>query len=350
MSDMHRSTSFCRLKQIDIAAVVAAPVESPQRKMGLRDSVRTFWLSFRQRFSTHGPQLKLALAIALGVLVCIVGYLLYPELYLRTWSMESADAFWKANVHRSDIIVSLTTVPKRVDALDTVLKSLMLQTFAPKGIYLYVPQYSQRDKTPYVIPARFRSLLSVSIKQIDKDWGPATKFLPAVLTLPDDQLVMSVDDDVIYPYDFIERLHSMSRLHPNSVLGTRGWDVPRSLKWAESGTLFGTALEAGKVVSVDVITGCGGILFKPRFFDKTALAALDSVPREAFFVDDIWISGNLAKKQVPRLVIPVKARHKTQFLRYAINKRSSLINRENAGGHNNDVMLRWFREYWRYES
>ena len=282
---------------------------------------------------------------AFAAAFCVVLWLFWPEISLFLWGFDEAEVFWKNNPRRSHIIVSLTTLPHRINALDVVLKSILLQSVAVKEIRLNLPLYSQRDQTEYDIPAFIRFSEAVSIVRTERDWGPATKFIPTLLSSLEDQPVVFIDDDVIYPRHFIESYLYYSERLPDAALATRGWDVPRSLKWADSGTLFGMQLTSPQ--SVDVVTGCGSVLVKPRFFDKQKLTDYETAPKAAFFVDDIWVSGQLALNKVERYVIPVRDRQKPQLTRLSINK--GLINNENKGGLNNDVMLNWFKDVWHYE-
>jgi hypothetical protein len=53
---------------------------------------------------------------------------------------------------------------------------------------------------------------------------------------------------------------------------------------------------------VDVLGGTRGVLYRRRFFNES-IKNYHSVPPEAFFVDDDWISGTLDASHVERYVI-----------------------------------------------
>jgi len=277
----------------------------------------------------------------------LMWWYLQTEIQLITMSIIEADNVWQDNGRSSDIIVSLSTLPHRLAAIDLTLKSLMTQSMKPRKIQLQLPLFSRRDNATYEIPLFLQGLASVEIKHVERDWGPATKFIPPVLSEEDDQAIVIVDDDYIYPPTWIELFHKFASSFPNAAIATRGWDVPRNLKWKDSKTIFGSSLS--EPMKVDVVTGCGGILIRPRFFDKNAVTAYEGAPKEAFFVDDIWISGHLAKHNVDRFLFPTNNdRHRTQFSRILVSDRG-LINTENKGGHNNDVMLAYFASEWHYD-
>lgn len=58
---------------------------------------------------------------------------------LREWRLgrsplSERDRIWQASQTKSDIVVSLTTIPSRIGVIDTTLKSLLDQSRPPKRI------------------------------------------------------------------------------------------------------------------------------------------------------------------------------------------------------------------------
>src|SRR5881392_3228347 len=78
------------------------------------------------------------------------------------------------------VIASLTTVPDRINNLRPTIQSLLKQTRPPDEIVVAIPQFSIREKRPYVVPKYLLRLPRVRILHCVKDWGPATKFIPVV--------------------------------------------------------------------------------------------------------------------------------------------------------------------------
>src|SRR6476620_7814025 len=115
------------------------------------------------------------------------------------------------------VIVSLSTVPGRINNLRATIRSLLKQTRPPDEIVLAIPEFSIREKRPYVVPKYLLRLPRVRILHCVKDWGPATKFIPAVreelAAGRYSSLIMVGDDDRIYPRDALE-----TYLHYNKQL------------------------------------------------------------------------------------------------------------------------------------
>jgi hypothetical protein len=105
----------------------------------------------------------------------------------------------RAPIDAPRVIVSLSTLPDRIANLEPTLDCLINQTRAPDEIVLALPEFSLRQQEPYVIPEYLASYSRVRILRSDKDWGPATKFIPVVqeelAAGRGDTLIMVVDDD-----------------------------------------------------------------------------------------------------------------------------------------------------------
>src|SRR5215470_12078229 len=80
----------------------------------------------------------------------------------------------------SRVIVSLSTLPDRIDNLEPTLRCLVEQTRTPDEIVVAVPRFSNRQQKEYAVPAYLEKIPRVRILRCEKDWGPATKFIPAV--------------------------------------------------------------------------------------------------------------------------------------------------------------------------
>src|SRR5262245_53443907 len=105
-----------------------------------------------------------------------------------------------ANSKKSDhprVIASLSTVPDRIGNLRPTIRSLLNQTRPPDEIVLAIPEYSVRERRPYIVPKYISRFPSVRVLHGGKDWGPATKFIAAIqdelATGRENTLIMVVD-------------------------------------------------------------------------------------------------------------------------------------------------------------
>jgi glycosyl transferase family 2 len=218
----------------------------------------------------------------------------------------------KRTVDNRRVIVSLSTVPDRINNLSPTIRSLLNQTRPPDEIVLAIPEFSIREQRPYVVPKYISRLPRVRVLHCAEDWGPATKFIGAIqdelAAGRQNTLIMVADDDRLYPRDAIETYLYYNEQLPDAALCFRGAAMPSTLDWDDAKMIRASELREPRQVAV--ITGCGSYLIQPRFFDES-LWTYSVAPQVAFDIDDIWISGWLSRRGVKRYVVPGSAMMKS---------------------------------------
>src|SRR5204862_5333790 len=140
------------------------------------------------------------------------------------------------------VIVSMSTVPDRINNLRPTIRSLLRQTRPPDEIVLAIPEFSVREQRPYLVPEYISRLPRVRILHCGKDWGPATKFIPVVqeerTAARGNTLIMVVDDDRIYPRTALESYLYYNGQLPNAALCFRGAAMPRSMDWRKARVIY----------------------------------------------------------------------------------------------------------------
>lgn len=280
---------------------------------------------------------------------------LWREWQLARVPLDELDRRWAADPARSDIVISLTTIPSRIDVIDDTLKSLLDQRRRPARIVLNVPRESLRERRAYDVPERLKRLASVEIRPCD-DLGPATKSIPALLAGQADQPVLVVDDDRIYPPGLVAEFERWAGMRPDAALTAAGWVVPEDLTdrpttlksnllMLPPAPLRGTRLKTPQ--PVDIVMGVMGYLVRPRFFDPAELTDF-SGPEALRFVDDVRTS---ALCRAERLVIPVARLGFLPKRRWSHYKDTALANINRGSGdaetRGNTVAIRHYAERWR---
>jgi hypothetical protein len=242
------------------------------------------------------------------------------------------------------VIASLSTVPERIGNLAPTIRCLLRQTRPPDEIILTVPEFSIREERSYVVPEYFLRLPRLRILHCRRDWGPATKFIPVVreelAAGRGDTLIMVLDDDRVYPRDTLATyLHYHTQM-PDAAICIRGAAMPRTFDWRDATMIYGSELREPQ--SVSVITGCGSYLIQPRFFNES-LWDYSQAPSGAFYMDDIWISGYLARRNVARYVVPASGRQRSVRRQ---RRTLSLHDVPNGRQHNNNETIAFFRDAW----
>jgi hypothetical protein len=241
------------------------------------------------------------------------------------------------------VIVSLSTVPDRINNLRPTIRRLLDQTRPPDEIVVAIPEFSVREQRPYIVPKYMSQLPRVRVLHCAEDWGPATKFIGAIQDElkagRDNSLIMVVDDDRIYPRDSLETYLYYSEQLPNAALCFRGAAMPSTLDWDDAKMIHGRDVREPRPVAV--ITGCGSYLVKPRFFDQS-LWDYSEAPSVAFYIDDIWISALLSRRGVKRYVVPSSAMMRS----VRRQRRTVSLNKIPGRQKLNNETIAFFRNDW----
>jgi hypothetical protein len=261
-----------------------------------------------------------------------------PEMLAAALETDIASLDYRPE--RTGCVVSLTSVPSRLGYLKAVLVHLLRQTAGPVPIELHLPQQVESTGERWgALPDWLTGLEAVRVVWYERDIGPTLKYLGAMTDHRDsDPLVVAVDDDVLYPPSLVDVLLEAERAGDGPALYcTRGFSIHPSLRWEESMLL--PVPPPGEPARVAVATGHGGHAVRPSTVDVDALWNTEGVPLDAHFNDDMWLSGNLSRWGIPKLLVHAPPRHRLKV--------------ESAFGYDRarrmDAGIAYFRDAWRPE-
>lgn len=213
-------------------------------------------------------------------------------------------------------IITLSTIPPRFAKIGATLDSLLRQRLPAQEIRLYIPETYRRfpdwDGVPPALPE------GIGLHRCKTDLGPATKLLPATRDLAGQDLdILVCDDDKIYDPDWHARFKSASGQHPDCCIVEIGETFPDIADDHRPASRLPRAHRARKTLGyrmlrlltltmrkprlynksgyVDQISGYGGVMVRPEWFDADAF----DIPDNIWMVDDPWISGQLERKGIP---------------------------------------------------
>jgi len=290
------------------------------------------------------PQMPTFWIIALFVVINLPwAYFVAGHILEKKWDrygLSQLDREAVNNPQQSTLIVTLTTSPSRLLTVDNTLKSWLKQTVAPAQIIVYLPAL-YRDRVEYAIPKHLQNLQKVKIVQLEtRDFGPATKFVGPYLDLDPDSRIVICDDDLIYgPKTIATYLkHLQNPTLQNAVICLRGW------KWDGrriGKTVRGKQLGGQNCQSVDVVTGCGSVCLTPKMLGPQFMQNFANLPEYSRLVDDIVLSGELARNGIPRFVVSGTACHVARGLSV-----DGLYSNYNYNNKNNKKMLKFYEKYF----
>tara|TARA_B100000614_G_scaffold261976_1_gene293498 strand:+ start:494 stop:1396 length:903 start_codon:yes stop_codon:yes gene_type:complete len=185
----------------------------------------------------------------------------------------------------TELVVSLTTYNKRIHDVHLVVESIAQQTIKPNRVVLWLDESEFSLNTiPHILHRQIARGLEI---RFCPDYRSYKKLIPSLMAFPESNIV-TIDDDVLYPYDMLEILLREHRLFPKCVLGHRahkirvddGGNVLPYCKWER---------RTSESDSNDFIflTGVGGIFYPKNCFNSEVLNAevfLSIAPT----ADDVW--------------------------------------------------------------
>lgn len=250
------------------------------------------------------------------------------------------------------VFFTLTSTPSRISKLKPTILSLLDQTVPPDQIIINVPEISKKGEK-YVIPRFLEKMRKVRINRVEEDLGPVTKLLPT-LKLADigsNDWIIVLDDDQVYPKKLIETYLKNARKFPEHAMTLCGWCIPPEKQHNRKGTRRGAGIKfkephpnIKEPTPVEIVQGASSYAVKKSYFTND-IFDYKGAPKAAFFADDIWTSGHLAKNKIPRVVIigdfafyrmhSIKHMGDTG-LRYSVN----------ADNKNNNDLYQYFDDYW----
>ncbi|MCL2064741.1 MAG: glycosyltransferase [Candidatus Cloacimonetes bacterium] len=184
-------------------------------------------------------------------------------------------------------ILSLTSHQLRFSTLDICLHSLFLQTEEPDKVILYLDRdakYQQLTKETLDLQNR-----GLEIVITDNYIGPHTKYHYAMRQFPDD-IVITVDDDVLYKNTLIADLKMSYKNFPNAVSAIR----THKMILRPDGNLDKYAnwnLEHTQILNPSLhlfATGVGGVLYPPRCMNDEVFN-VKVLKKFCLYADDIWL-------------------------------------------------------------
>ena len=201
-----------------------------------------------------------------------------------------------------EVIVSLTSWPKRIGMLGTTLDALLAQTAKPDRIIVWLAKDEFGRFANSKIPKDIRAYRSkgVEFRWTPKSYTVHNKYQWTMREFPD-AICITVDDDIVYLPTLVEDLLTSHGKHPGCVVAAR----THIIKVGEDGQIAPYAdwtLEQHELEYVPLFclhaTGVGGVLYPPHIFDEV-LFDLERIERLCLRADDLWLKVNEVRMGVP---------------------------------------------------
>lgn len=197
------------------------------------------------------------------------------------------------------IIVSLTTHSKRIHTVHRVIECIFQQSMRVNKVVLYlgIEEYQSAHQLPLVLQRQMSRGLEV---RFVRDQRSYTKLLPALKEFPE-ATIITVDDDIFYPLNMIERLVNAHHAHPGAICSL----VNRRLLLNPEGKVgdyndfpYETVCPEDVVSPLVIPEGFGGVLYPSHslpdevFHEEVALQLASSA-------DDLWLKAMSLMARTP---------------------------------------------------
>lgn len=210
------------------------------------------------------------------------------------------------SVNAKPIIVSVTSYPARINEVVLAIRTMYRQSRLPDKVILWLGE----EKFPNKFADLPEELLQlVSEKNLEIRWcediGPHTKYFYAFREFPD-ALVVTIDDDILYPPDRIENLYQCYLRFPKAVSAGRAdfvpiseqGDMPPVTSWPEEVDAW--VLQPSMQLYA---MGVNCVLYPTALFANVSeLLDKETIRRVCPYADDLWLKAMEAVAGIPVVV------------------------------------------------
>lgn len=261
------------------------------------------------------------------------------ESWCRNYALHSSES-GLGNRCKHHIVVSLTSFEKRIDNLYITIESLFQQSLKADCVVLWLSRENfpgEINDIPEIL--RLQEQRGLTIRFVEGDLGPYKKIIYSLREFPD-SVVVTVDDDIIYPIDTLDKLYRSYLRDPSVIHCNRAYKVkfhPRGevLPYEKWNVLTGCSTRGFDIFP----TGNAGVLYFPGALhhhvqDETRFMLLC---RNA---DDIWLKAMSLLNRVPCQYVGDYRNWQSRFLAITGGNASTLHteNKRKVGG--NDKKLK----------
>ncbi len=189
-----------------------------------------------------------------------------------------------------EIIVSLTTHGKRILSVHRTIESIFHQSHLANRVIMYVgdKEFQSPQQLPLILQKQMSRGLEV---RFVRDQGPFTKLLPTMRENKN-SVIITIDDDIIYPFNLLERLMNAHQAHPNAICGISV--ISLCIENGQVQTPFYTRPNWNRpqdLISKNFLAqGFGGVLYPPNCFGEEVFNEL-VFSRLVPSADDAWFKA-----------------------------------------------------------
>ncbi|MFI2742437.1 zinc-binding alcohol dehydrogenase [Zhouia sp. PK063] len=184
------------------------------------------------------------------------------------------------------VIVSLTTIPYRLNKVHITVRCLLSQTKQPEKVVLWLHE-SLKNQIPNSLKILEGAVFEIKYTVLD---CPHVKLVPSLKTYPN-SIIITSDDDFIYDKNWTSILYETHLKHPKAIITNQS----RPIRYDENGNVLPYKNwkyhnnETDKKCTILAI-GSSGTLYPPNSLDDQATNS-DLFLKLSPKADDLWFKA-----------------------------------------------------------
>ncbi len=184
----------------------------------------------------------------------------------------------------------MTTHGARINLVHQSLEAIAAGALRPSRLLLWVAE------PPSAWPRNLEPLRRRGLEVIQTDdLGPHTKYWPALaLPWPAHTPLVTADDDILYPHDWLARLVDRHRQHPGDIHAYRAYQVRMRPDGGLAPYAEWAPCESSEPSLGHFATGVSGVIYPSAFLDclrQEGTRFVTTCPR----ADDVWLHAMAVK-------------------------------------------------------
>lgn len=193
----------------------------------------------------------------------------------------------------SPVDISLTTYGTRISTVHLTIESIAAGKLLPRRITLWLDDVDAFND----LPERLNHLIQRGLQiKLCRNYGPHTKYYPEILQSQFDAPLVTSDDDILYPQNWLLDLVKAHEKQPGLIHCHRAWRI----------TLIGNTIApyntwqpcySTKPSFLTFATGVSGVIYPPSFLKSLAERG-EEFMRLCPKADDVWLHANAVRQNI----------------------------------------------------
>jgi hypothetical protein len=232
-------------------------------------------------------------------------------------------------------VVCLTSHGRRLARVHLTMESIAAGHCRPSRLLLWLDAEHKGQPLPAALVRLQARGLEIGFVQPGERLGPHTKYYPYARSQSSHtRPLVTADDDILYPPDWLARLWQAHRERPDRIHCVRAWQ----LRLEQTGRIAPYArwprCDHTQPSALNFATGVSGVIYPAMFLDHlrdAGTAFLDCCPR----ADDIWLHANALRAGLVVCQIGSAPLHYPEML----GARRTALHKSNVRAMGNDVQI-----------